>query len=412
MPPSPQRDELTAESRWYALLGGALTAATWGLWLGQSDFPEIPLFAVGRIVPRGADALLLAAIVASLALTFAPRTRRAAWIGFAIAWGLSACLNQHRIQVWAWHLAVAGVVLAAFPPAAARRRLQWLTISIYAWSAASKLDFGFVEHQGRQLSVGLLTALRIDPTRLPAGAISGLPWAFSLGELLIACLLAKPEARRYGLALSLAMHAALLLALGPLGLNHESGVLLWNVLFIGQNVLLFGRSGRAAASSDEVPAAGDPAPGRGRGLAATAVLWLALVMPVGQSWGWWDVWPSWAVYSARAGWTTILVHADDVERLPESCRPFVQPAAPLSDWRPVNVDAWSLSTLHCPVYPQSRFRWAIAAVLAQRAEVRVETRSPPDRRTGASEFSAWEFSGPELPPDVEGRFLLNVRPRR
>jgi hypothetical protein len=140
-------------------------------------------------------------------------------------------------------------------------------------------------------------------------------------------------------------------------------------------------------------------------------------MPAFLDWGYWDVWPSWAVYSSRGGGATLFVRSDDVKRLPEVVRPFVRPPAPLSDWHPVDVDRWSLEALKCPVYPQNRFRMAVAAALGP--EARVEVRSPPHRQSGASvrrellwRDGRW-WNGPEFTEsvDVESRYWLNLKPR-
>jgi len=134
-------------------------------------------------------------------------------------------------------------------------------------------------------------------------------------------------------------------------------------------------------------------------------------MPALQPWGYWDVWPSWAVYSSRGGWTTSFVHHDDIEKLPDAVRPFVGDPPPLSDWHPIDIDAWSLSELHCPVYPQPRFRLAVAAALSQFARIQVERRSPPERLSGTTRVQTIEVTGGRLPPEVAAEFWLNTVPR-
>ncbi len=52
---------------------------------------------------------------------------------------------------------------------------------------------------------------------------------------------------------------------------------------------------------------------------------------------------------------------DILERFAATHPDFVREPPPLSDWHPIDVDAWSLSELHCPVYPQPRFRLVVAA---------------------------------------------------
>jgi hypothetical protein len=243
----------------------------------------------------------------------------------------------------------------------------------------------------------------------PAGAFEQYaPWPMPLVELIAAIALAVPRWRRVGLWLSIAMHLLLLMAVGPLGLRHEFGVQLWNGLFLIQNVMLFGRpafTGSTSPDNQILPRL------RWADRSMSGLLAIVIVMPASQPWGFWDVWPSWAVYSARGGWTTSFVHYEDIEKLPPAVQRYVGAPAPLSDWHPIDVDAWSLKELHCPVYPQSRFRLSVAAALSRTARIRVERRSPPNRISGATDTRTIEVVGGQLPPEVRAEFWLNTVPR-
>jgi len=391
----------------YAAAFVLLLLMTRNLWLGWGEFPQTPAAGSLISIPRSVDAGL--AVGAAVGLIVAAVARRWAWFWTAASTYvlLSFCLNQHRMQVWAWHLCVAGLLTVFSAPGRAVPRLRWLTISIYTWSAVSKLDTSFVDGPGRTLLGGLASALGMN---LPAGAFgqSG-PWLMPMGELATAVALAVPAFRRIGLWLSIIMHVVLLLAVGPLGLRHEAGVQIWNGLFLVQNVLLFGRSSSASVAIVDANVA--PASSR-FDRAMRGLLGFVVVMPALQPWGYWDVWPSWAVYSARGGWTTSYVHHDDIGNLPPDARPFVGEPAPLSDWHPVDVDAWSLSALRCPVYPQARFRLSVAAALSRTARIQVERRSAPDRFTGMTRIETFEVADGTLPEQVADEFWLNTVPRR
>jgi hypothetical protein len=384
-----------------------LVTVTRQLWLGTNGFPQIP--ALRGLAPLSPDIdLTLIGICAVTGVVGAGMTRRWSllWIAATVFVFASFGLNQHRLQVWAYHLCVAGLLTAFSAPGRAIPRLRWLTISIYAWSALSKIDTGFVAGPGRTLFRGLTSVFSINP---PAGAFDEFaPWLMPVGELLAAVTLALPRWRRVGLVLSISMHLLLLLAVGPLGLRHELGVQIWNGLFLAQNVLLFGQSKLTMTTPPD-----DQALSRSRwgDRFMTGLLAIVMVMPAFQPWGYWDVWPSWAVYSARGGWTTILVHHDGIKRLPNAPQRFVGAPAPLSDWHPVDIDSWSLSELHCPVYPQSRFRLAVAAALSQSALIRVERRGPPHRFSGATTLETFDVAEGHLPPEIAAQFWLNTEPR-
>ena len=388
----------------YACGAAALLAATWRLWNGQSEFPQAPMFGFAVSIPRSFDGALLATMTAALVAACFVRTRRAAWLIFAAAWGTSAVLDQHRVQVWAWHIVLCGLIIATSAPRDVVRRLRWLTIGIYGWSAFSRADFAFVDGLGSQIAQGLVASIGIE--RVSPEAARAISMGFPVGEALTAILLASSRTRRFGLISSFVMHGCLLAALGPTGLGHEWGVLLWNALFVVQNVLLF--RGSAVDVTPWLHVAGDERPVRWIG---NSILIIALVLPAFQSFGLWDVWPSWAVYSARGGWTTVSIHADDVDLLPAGVKPFVLPPAPLSDWQAIDVDEWSRSTLACPANPDARFRFAVAAAIAPQGRLRVARSWPPGRWTGESKRKEWEFSA-QLPREIESQFWLNVEPRQ
>ncbi|MBX3439572.1 MAG: hypothetical protein KF861_18940, partial [Planctomycetaceae bacterium] len=320
--------------------------------------------------------------------------------------------DQQRLQPWVWQMVVAAVVIgAATSDRVALVCLRWFTVSIYFWSAVSKLDWAFIEGRGQWLLEGLAAGLGLpyemwrDETRLFLAAL--LP----LGELTVALCLLPHRTRRIGLALAIAMHSLLILALGPWGHGQLPAVLLWNVYFVVQNVLLFGRNRETVAANGDVrPMNVLPSGDRGEALnvqsastsgasglrdqraagspvrAEFTVLFTLLVclLPSVSLWGYWDHWPSWAVYSERPDIVRLSIVENDIERIPVTLQPFVGPAEPLSDWRAVNLDAWSFATRRCPMYPQLRFRLAVIDWLTRTCGVPAQVRAfgPPNRWTG------------------------------
>jgi hypothetical protein len=389
----------------YACGAAALLAATWRLWIGQREFPQTPMFRLAVDVPRFVDGAILTAMASALAAVFFSRTRRTGWVCFGAAWACSAVFDQHRFQVWAWHIVLCGLVLASSTPRDSIRRLRWLTIGIYAWSAFSRADLAFIDGLGSQIAQGLAAAVGVD--RISPQAARTLALGFPVGEALTAGLLAFDRTRKFGLVSSIVMHGCLFAALGPLGLGHERGVLFWNLVFIVQNVLLF----RETAGNVDPGVLSPVASPIGRWI-GNAVVIGALSLPALQPVGLWDVWPSWAVYSARGGRTIVSIHADDAERLPAEVTPHVLEASPLSDWRMIDVDAWSRSTLHCPANPDSRFRFAVAAALVPHGRLQVERHAPPNRWTGVSRTDVWEIVEGKLPREIESMFWLNLLPRQ
>jgi len=115
-------------------------------------------------------------------------------------------------------------------------------IGFYFHSAVTKFDYSFLHTLGQQFLDALAALLGTPLDDWSDRARFTLAAAFPAGELAIAVGLCFAATRRVALAAALLLHGTLLLILGPWGLGHKPGVLIWNVFFIVQDVLLFGAS--------------------------------------------------------------------------------------------------------------------------------------------------------------------------
>ena len=173
---------------------------------------------------------------------------RRSLVAFAGALVFLALADQHRLQPWAYQFLLLALVLAVLPVSEAIAWGRLLTASIYFYSALSKLDGTFLESGGGQIVAGLLTFLHAADqlSELSQRVLAG---TLAVGELLVAIGLCWRRSRRAAFLASLVMHVLLLAALGPWGAQNKPGVLLWNVFFIVQNVVIFGFAGERAAST-------------------------------------------------------------------------------------------------------------------------------------------------------------------
>ncbi|MCA9053962.1 MAG: hypothetical protein KDA75_09005 [Planctomycetaceae bacterium] len=369
---------LTRLRRCLALALFALTVSSWPLWTGAGDFPQIPWAGALAQTPEAVDALLLTTLLlGSAAALFGPGTSRwtsrTATVQLLALAGLVA-LDQHRLQPWSYEFLLALSVMACGVERTGVTCLRGIVVSIYFWSGVSKVDPGFIDGHGQMLLDGLLRALHLSDAMWSDSVRQFAAAAMPAAELVIALLLTFARTRSVGLVASLMLHATLLLTLGPWGLDHEWGVLLWNLYFIAQNLILF-------RPLDTQPA--DIAPKRPiRGRVAIAITSAAVLLPLLNPVGLWDHWPSWSVYSAHPTIVRVFVRDGDVSRLPASLRPFVDPPLPLDDWRLVRLDQWSFSERGVPPYPQARWRIAVAAAIAIRAGLDHQPRVVLLRRKG------------------------------
>lgn len=390
------------------LLGGLATSP---LWTGGQEFPQIPWLNGATRIPAFADRLLLLACgFAAIAALIAPqRIRTLKQAAFSVTAVGLLLLDQHRLQPWVLHLLCVLWLLWLSPNERGLTLIRAFVISIYVHSAVSRFDRASLEQQWELLAPllerwGVSTRFTSESQQLSAGA------AFAIWELAVAILLAFPRTRRVGVWGSVVIHAGLILILGPLGQDHHPGVLIWNGVWIAQNLSLFGHTPHSSPETVIEHACGFAT---ARARFAAALAGVAILAPLLEPWGWWDHWPSWRVYSARPETVTFYVNSQRVAELPDEVQRYVGPPEPLSDWRPMNLDTWSFNELRCPVYPQERFRLAVILAVVREHRlgdgVRVVIGSAPDRWTGQRTMS--ELHGEREIATACGRFTINTEPR-
>lgn len=482
--PAQSVELVPVEQSWFALSLLMLIAATFPLWIDQADFPRIPMI-LGFDLGNWGGPLLFAVVVTLLSCLSSglwPRRLRAViewmegrwlsdWlmseqsasgfgsqvtrdevtrrdecavlVGNAFRRVLWSCLlvvlvlfvlsDQNRLQPWIWH----ALLVSAYSCGTGHDRRRWfngvtlLTVAIYGWSAVSKLDVSFETTYGQQLIEALIGPDRVLSYRLmkpdDRAAVARL---LPLGELLTAGFLLVPFTRRWGCVLAIGMHLGLMLAVGPLGLNHRAGVFLWNFYFIGQHLCLWLALGRTERSrgSHWLRSIGERT--REWGFARTCravarstgqwlcprnvpacVLWFALLFPALRTLELCDNWPAWSVYASDIELVTVYVRDDALERLPMGARSCAETSAVKTGWTAIRIERWSLAACRAPIYPQVRYSVAIALALTETAqlaedEIIVLIRSRPDATTGLRTES--RLRGVAELRRFAGRFWLNV----
>ncbi len=334
----------------------------------------------------------------------APKKSAAAW--WLIAGGLSLgfLIDQHRLQPWAYQSVIYASVFATMRPAMARRILIPLAASVYIYSAAGKFDYQFVHSVGQEfLNVPLRWFGMADA--IDEGTKATLAHGPPVVELAAGVMLLFDKTRRVGGMIVVALHASLLVFLGPWGLDHSHGVLLWNVLLTVQAWFLFlspvkddSRDNRLLYRQlFRLPFRRDSKLGLrqrlGRGVAqclALGSLLVALIAPASERAGLWDHWTSWALYSPHSSRTQVEFHRSAIGKLPATASEHFQADEDGDGWQTLALDDWSLDSLAVPVYPQARYQLALARELADQGEieksaVRCKVRSIANRVTGRRE---------------------------
>ena len=394
---------------WTAISSLALIASTWRLWTPQTVFPQVPAFERLCAAPAWLDWLGLGgALIGLLALAIAGH-QRAVHLGCATAMVsllLLFSLDQHRFQPWAYELWLFCGVWLCCHDSLRLKLMRWLLISIYFYSASGKFDYEFLHTVGQQMLAMVLKGIGLDLQALPLGIRLTLVATLPLVELATACGLAWPRTRRMAGCLAIGLHLGLIVILGPFGLNHRLGVLLWNAQVAIQVYWLF-----VAKQTPEPEPSSAAWPQR----FATAMIGAAIVMPSTERVGLWDHWPSWALYSPHSSRVYVEFAGPALDRLPESLRQLVleTPANPdeIALWLTVPIDRWSLATLDTPIYPQARFQLGVAEKIAtdSQADVRVTVLGAAARFTGIRRRSVLE--GVSDLTSASRLFWINHRPR-
>ena len=427
--------------RLLALFVLVLVAGTWKLWTPQTVFPQIPLLRLACDLPGWCDWVCLTALIIAsvLLLVFAKNHRisRVATGVMSVSLAGFFVLNQHRLQPWAWQFFLLSILLTLADDATVRRAWIWLAISIYFWSAISKMDYSFFHELGPVLLGGLKQAAGLqggENAWTKTFDVFGSLF-FVAGEFGVAVLLMSSRTRWLGLWGAIGMHLTLLAALGPLGLNHSPGVLLWNVYFIVQDWFLFRTTGKRNSLEENSRQPGlIPGlnrlfwPGGWGNRLATIVILAAIGWPSLESAGRCDHWLAWSVYSTRTHQATLRSASQvDVESLQipyydELVHDFYDsddPSFSIHSSRILDIFQWSRDQLSVPVYPEVRFYVGVARTLATEHQfpchlnlIPPASRWDGGRLVGVGVNLQIDPSKPEELEKLSELFFWNTEPRR
>ncbi|MEO9933709.1 MauE/DoxX family redox-associated membrane protein [Rhodopirellula bahusiensis] len=400
------RDGLEA---FWAIALLALMAATFRLWLptswtGAGDYPAVPMFdlvTVGLTQQTASVLSIATTFVIAMACLVTVGVGRWRWVWpiIAVSLVIAVLLDQHRLQPWVYQSFLYAILFAISPrsesgrlPEATFRLIRLLTISVYVFSAAGKLDFQFLHTVGQDFLRVQLEWVGVDvstwptKTRLFAAAI------FPAFELCVAIALCWPRTRMFGVWMATAMHVGLIAVLSPMGLGHSPGVIVWNVVMALQAWWLF--AGPVIEIEDDAPINSDAKADAGRvGPRAWAVMGFAIAMPIFERAGYWDHWLSWALYSPHSSRVTLQIHESAIDRLPDEWRVAVTADDESDRWHDLNLGQLSLAVRGVPAVPQARYQWALADQIIEQAgienQVRGKVQSASDRWTGKRDAQWW-----------------------
>lgn len=388
----------------------ALLAVTWKLWIPQNVFPQVPAMAWLASWPAAvhwvALGLLATSSLAVVVIRYPNAYQRFFLLIFLLAALLTVGLDQHRLQPWFYESILFALAMTCFSPARALPLLRALLVSIYLFSALGKFDYQFLHTVGPQFVKAGCNLVGIStedwPVRLPV-LLSAL---FPVVEFAGGVGLLMKRFRKAAMIGLVAMHLGLLLILGPLGLNHQPGVLLWNLSFVFQVLFLFGRQ-----RVDDQSATSEENHDSQRPLQPSYLFVVLLLLPLLEPFGCFDHWLSWGLYSPRNSRVTLEIYQLPGKRLPAALEPYVRPSRFHEGMVELRMDQWSLAELDVPIYPQDRFQLGVAEAVIQQSEVQaflVTRQSMSERFSGEREERQIKNLD-QLERELE-RFWVNAHP--
>ena len=393
-----------------------LVASTYPLWIG-SEFPAIPLFRSLLPVPIQIDWLCGGALSVLLltGLLVGKRALPPIAVGIATCSLILVALNQHRLQPWFYQLILTSIILGLAQVGYQQRLLQFLSLSIYSYSALGKFDYEFCHTVGPQFVSAVCEAISLEPSSWSTERLWQLSLLLPTLELLLAALLAWSLFSQKGTlcvfagSAAVAFHLCLAFVFCFL-LQHSWGVIFWNLLFAIQAWLLFSNPTESLAY----------APKANIGSWFTIVM-LTLVMglPCLERFGYWDHWLSWSLYSPHSSRVDISIGEPYIASLPT----LLQESAKQQDiesneaafevWRSIPIAEWSLKATGAPIVPQSRFQLGIAKAMTKRTSnpysVQVALKGVAHRLTGQRETLS--AVGTDEIEKLGSRFWFNTAPR-
>ncbi len=346
------------------------------VWTADRSFPVLPLLP-GLRAPSMVHEGLAIALVGSMLAAVLLSSRR--WLGAACC--LFACvlvaLDLSRLQPWlylyAFVLAIVACRRGPADDAAAIRTLRFLVCFVYAYSAAHKLNVSFFRDSGPHL---LQPLARLLPSGWP---LRPLVYLMPTVELVLAALLLIPRTRRVGIVLAAAMHAGILVLIGPLGLNYNSVVWPWNVTMVALVVVLF-RPAHPGHTDDVAPEARASPLAMG---ARISTVVLGGILPIGGVLGFLDRYYTWGMYGGSPTIMAVWFNADVESRLPPALKREVRTLSP--DQRGILILDWGMRDLNV-VYPELHLMLRAAETLRpyvrRSGEATLDIVHEPDRWNG------------------------------
>jgi hypothetical protein len=387
----------------------AMLVLSWPLWVEPTAFPRVPFVARLPHLPAAVAWALFLVVLGSIATATAGFSWRKCLALSVVALVLLIIGDQHRFQAWIYQFGMVALLLSALPSRHALALGRWWYVATYCYSGLSKLDVSFCRELGGSLLDAAGSVLGADCQRWPSTARTLAILAMPAWELVVAVLLSVPVTRQIGRIGAVLIHGALLLILGPWGMNHSTIVQVWNAVTATEVWIAFGPD--LAFTREPSRAVGTTV----AGWAVRGLFLIGMLLPLGEPWGSCDAWPAHALYASHVERTEVFLHEDQIASYPPEVQRYARSGGPRAGpWRRLDLTGWSRAVRGVPVYPQGRACNGLAEALAARYGehdlIRVVQSGRADRWTGRRKQVS--LLGLDEIRRHAARYLLNAHPAR
>jgi len=278
------------------------------LWISADRlYPPVPILNVST-TSFALSAVLLSALLVALVVSALPKVPvwcRVVPVGII---AVLVALDQSRFQPWIFMYAVI-LLVAAFASRIEGRNagilmtLRFMLAAQYFWSGLQKANDSFIEQVWPTFADPLFGALHLP---LSAGHAAG--FVVPLLEVAVGCCLFVPRTRRIGVIGACVTHATILASLLASGEKHRRlGLERRNA-----SVRL-----RAVLERDERPV---DCLVNSEISAGHCVRLVGRVLPALSFVGYWDSYPSWALYSGNTAQAVVVIDPAALNTLPDVLR--------------------------------------------------------------------------------------------
>jgi hypothetical protein len=236
-------------------------------------------------------------------------------------------------------------------------------VAIYVWGGIHKFGVQFQRTYESDVVVGLLESTHGWLRDLIAWNGHLVPWA----EIFIGVSLLLPRLRLAGIWMAIAMHAFILLTLGPFGLGRNSVIWPWNLAMPGMVIALFYRFDRVALS--------DLLTGKRLRPVAAATAILVLVMPSRSYSKRWDQYLSFHLYSGYHQRMVLMLSNAKAATMEPYYTQMMHPATTAAGAAPTHqelpIAGWAIFELNVPMPSEDRMLLRVAKQLVERFDLTV-----------------------------------------